>query len=106
MKTSLGISLLEVKYHTLLEYITSLTFVVYMKLNGLSIQNHPVIENLIELRVVIEKLKPMEQKLKYQIDKLIRATIINNDESMNSTNETSLICKLKIKGRLGESVKC
>ena len=70
-----------------------------MKLSGQSIQNHPVIENLIELRIVLEKLKPLEQKLKYQIDKLIRASIVKNDE-LNSTNETStsLICKLKKKG--------
>ncbi|GBC10648.1 hypothetical protein RclHR1_00980025 [Rhizophagus clarus] len=83
IKTNQGISLLEVKYHTLLEYITSLTFIIYMKLNGQSIQNHPVVDNLIELRVVLEKLKPLEQKLKYQIDKLIRATIINDDELTN-----------------------
>ncbi|PKY44918.1 hypothetical protein RhiirA4_459370 [Rhizophagus irregularis] len=92
IKTNQGISLLEIKYHTLLEYITSLTFIIYMKLNGQSIQNHPVVENLIELRVVLEKLKPLEQKLKYQIDKLIRATIINNDDDvkLSSTSGNSL----------------
>ncbi|CAG8469734.1 4567_t:CDS:2 [Rhizophagus irregularis] len=34
IKTNQGISLLEIKYHTLLEYITSLTFIIYMKLNA------------------------------------------------------------------------
>ncbi|RIA85714.1 Sas10/Utp3/C1D family-domain-containing protein [Glomus cerebriforme] len=86
IKTNQGVSLLEIKYHTLLEYITSLTFIIYMKLNGQSIQNHPVIENLIELRIVLEKLKPLEQKLKYQIDKLIRATVINDDDDVKLTN--------------------
>jgi len=92
IKTNQRISLLEIKYHTLLEYITSLTFIIYVKLNGQSIQNHPIIENLIELRIVLEKLKPLEQKLKYQIDKLIRATIIDNDNSSTSGNK--LTCKL------------
>ncbi|CAG8539452.1 5281_t:CDS:2 [Funneliformis caledonium] len=86
IKTNQGISLLEIKYHTLLEYITSLTFIIYMKLNGQSIQNHPVIENLIEQRIVIEKLKPLEQKLKYQIDKLIRATIVDNNDDIKLNN--------------------
>ena len=68
-----------------------------MKLNGQLIQNHPIIENLIELRIVLEKLKPLEQKLKYQIDKLIRATIINNDDDvkLNSISGNGLACKFK-----------
>jgi U3 small nucleolar ribonucleoprotein protein LCP5 len=81
--TSQGISLLEVKYHILLEYITSLVGIIRLKLNGLSIENHPLIDNLIRNRVTLEKMKPIEQKLKYQIDKLVRASI-TNETTVNS----------------------
>ncbi|CAJ0909311.1 13251_t:CDS:2, partial [Entrophospora sp. SA101] len=74
-KVDKGISLLDIKYHTLLQYITNLCYLVHLKLDGKSIKNHPVIINLVELRVVLEKIKPIEQKLKYQIDKLIRSTL-------------------------------
>lgn len=31
------------------------------------------VDRLIELRIVLEKMRPLELKLKYQIDKLIKA---------------------------------
>ena len=31
------------------------------------------VDRLIELRVVLEKMRPLEMKLKYQIDKLVKA---------------------------------
>ncbi|KAK3827636.1 MAG: Sas10/Utp3/C1D family-domain-containing protein [Benniella sp.] len=78
--TSKGLSFLEVKYHILLEYITNLSFVMYRKLNGQSIQDHPAIMSLIEQRTVLEKMKPVEQKLKYQIDKLVRAAVVGQQD--------------------------
>ncbi|KAF9432154.1 hypothetical protein BGZ76_011187 [Entomortierella beljakovae] len=74
--TSKGLSFLEVKYHILLEYITNLSFVMYKKLNGESIKDHPAVIALIEQRTILEKMKPVEQKLKYQIDKLVRAAVV------------------------------
>ncbi|KAL1915445.1 uncharacterized protein VTP21DRAFT_6569 [Calcarisporiella thermophila] len=84
IKTSKGISLLEVKYNLLLQYITNLAFLVLLKLDGKKIEDHPVIDSLAELRVVLEKIKPVEQKLKYQIDKLIRAATVGATETGKS----------------------
>ncbi|KAG0336298.1 hypothetical protein BG004_008116 [Podila humilis] len=81
--TSKGLSFLEVKYHILLEYITNLSFIMYRKLSGQSIQQPPsteIIHNLIQDRVILEKMKPVEQKLKYQIDKLVRAALVGQQE--------------------------
>ncbi|KAF8935898.1 hypothetical protein BGZ52_012612 [Haplosporangium bisporale] len=78
--TSKGLSFLEVKYHILLEYITNLSFIMYRKLSGESIQDHPAIHSLIEERTILEKMKPVEQKLKYQIDKLVRAAVVGQQE--------------------------
>ncbi|KAG0202544.1 hypothetical protein BGX28_004991 [Mortierella sp. GBA30] len=84
--TSKGLSFLEVKYHILLEYITNLSFVMYRKLNGQSIQDHPAVLSLVEQRTILEKMKPIEQKLKYQIDKLVRAAVVGQQEGEASTN--------------------
>ncbi|KAF8925008.1 hypothetical protein BGZ58_001226 [Dissophora ornata] len=78
--TSKGLSFLEVKYHILLEYITNLSLVMYRKLNGQSVQEHPALISLIEQRIILEKMKPVEQKLKYQIDKLVRAAVVGRQE--------------------------
>ncbi|ORX99836.1 hypothetical protein K493DRAFT_323800 [Basidiobolus meristosporus CBS 931.73] len=71
-----GVSFLDVKYHILLQYLTDIAFFIYLKLEGKSIENHAVVDDLIQLRVILEKMKPVEQKLKYQIDKLVRAATI------------------------------
>ncbi|KAF9982972.1 Dimethyladenosine transferase [Modicella reniformis] len=81
-----GLSFLEVKYHILIEYITNLSFVMYRKLNGQSIKDHPAIASLIEQRIILEKMKPIEQKLKYQIDKLIRAAVVGQQEGETQMN--------------------
>lgn len=84
--TSKGLSFLEVKYHILLEYITNLAFVMYRKLDGQSIQDHPAVVSLIEQRTILEKMKPVEQKLKYQIDKLVRAAVVGQQEGEAQSN--------------------
>ncbi|KAJ3296549.1 hypothetical protein HDU79_006385 [Rhizoclosmatium sp. JEL0117] len=74
LPTSKGVSLLEVKLHGLLSYLTNLSFFILLKLQGHSTAaGHPALDKLIELRVVLEKMKPIEAKLKYQIDKVVKA---------------------------------
>lgn len=74
LKTDLGLSFLDVKYHLLQDYLTSLTFYALLKVQGRSVEGHPVTLKLIETRTHLEKMKPIEAKLKYQMDKLVRAT--------------------------------
>jgi U3 small nucleolar ribonucleoprotein protein LCP5 len=69
---SKGISFLDVKYNVMLSYIINLSYYFMLKLNGQKIENHPVIEQLIKERTILEKMKPLELKLKYQIDKLVK----------------------------------
>jgi len=72
MPMSKGISFLELKYHLMLSYCTNITFYLLLKASGESVKDHPVIGQLVEIRTVMEKIKPLEQKLQYQIDKLIK----------------------------------
>ncbi|KAI3641670.1 hypothetical protein MIR68_000302 [Amoeboaphelidium protococcarum] len=80
LETDEGLSLLEVKNHLLMNYLLNLSFYLYMRLEGARLDQpdnkaHPVIERLVEVRLYLEKLKPLEAKLKYQIDKLVNASL-------------------------------
>ncbi|ORZ06464.1 Sas10/Utp3/C1D family-domain-containing protein [Absidia repens] len=87
LQTSKGVSFLEAKYQIMLQYILQLTFFIHAKLSGQRIKDHPVVDSLVELRVVLERMKPVEAKLKYQIDKLVRTAVMgtqaNKDTSVN-----------------------
>ncbi|KAF2273880.1 uncharacterized protein EI97DRAFT_137550 [Westerdykella ornata] len=94
-----GISLLDVKNELLLSYLQNLVFLILLKLRSRSGKSHPtsaetngtidetvangdrksesldreVIKKLAELRLYIEKgIWPLENRLKYQIDKILR----------------------------------
>lgn len=84
IKTSKGISFLEVKYQLLLQYIANLAFIIQLKLSGKQVESHPVVQSLIELRVMLEKMKPVEQKLKYQIDKVVRTAVVGDQDEANN----------------------
>ncbi|KAI7873304.1 Sas10/Utp3/C1D family-domain-containing protein [Mucor mucedo] len=80
VETSKGVSFLEVKYQVMLQYILQLAYFVHLKISGKQIENSPVIESLVELRVILDKMKPIENKLKYQIDKLVRAAVVETTQ--------------------------
>lgn len=66
-----GISFLEMKNSLLLRYISNLTFVMLKKCHGKKIEGDASIERLVKLRTVMEKVRPIDQKLRYQVDKLL-----------------------------------
>ncbi|KAL2629616.1 hypothetical protein R1flu_014302 [Riccia fluitans] len=68
-----GISYLEVKNLLLLSYCQSIIFYLMLKAEGRSVKDHPVIARLVELRLYLEKIRPIDKKLQYQIDKLLKA---------------------------------
>ncbi|EKD17792.1 putative U3 small nucleolar ribonucleoprotein Lcp5 [Drepanopeziza brunnea f. sp. 'multigermtubi' MB_m1] len=79
-----GISLLDVKNELFLSYLQNLAFLILLKLrnrrsgsddddDGEYLSNS-VTKKLVELQVYLEKgVRPLESKLKYQIDKVLRA---------------------------------
>lgn len=82
---SAGLSLLEMKNHVMLTYLLDLTHIAWRKVSGESIQGDPSIWRLVQARTVLERIRPIEQKLKYQIDKLVRtATLgtVNADDPL------------------------
>jgi len=77
-----GISLLDVKNELFLSYLQNLVFLIILKLrhrkNGNATDEDglgkAVVKKLVELQVYLEKgVRPLEARLKYQIDKVLRA---------------------------------
>lgn len=74
--TSDGMSYLEAKHLLLLNYCQSLVYYLLRKAKGLPIQGHPLVHSLLETRLFLEKIRPIDKKLQYQIKKL--ATLTGN----------------------------
>lgn len=66
-----GLTLLDAKNQLLLTYLSYLAYYVLLKTHGLPINNHPVIERLIEVKLLIQKLQPLERAVKPEIDRLV-----------------------------------
>uniref|UniRef100_A0A182VI35 Sas10 C-terminal domain-containing protein n=1 Tax=Anopheles merus TaxID=30066 RepID=A0A182VI35_ANOME len=75
LSTEYGLNFLEIKYHMLLNYLINLTYVVLRKCSGHRIEKDPSIDRLIEIRTVLEKIRPIDYKLRYQIDKLVKTAV-------------------------------
>lgn len=72
-----GISLLSLKNSVLLSYIHNVTLLALCRLEGRSLEHDAqvrktLLERLIRERVILEKIKPLEARLKYQVDKLVK----------------------------------
>ncbi|GAB1602046.1 neuroguidin-like [Argonauta hians] len=74
-----GIGFLTVKCNILLNYITDLSMVLLEKAEGNSLEKNEAIQRLVENRVVWEKILPIDNKLKYQIDKVVQSAVTGKD---------------------------
>ncbi|KAF2268579.1 hypothetical protein CC78DRAFT_530022 [Lojkania enalia] len=91
-----GISLLDVKNGLFLSYVQNIVFLILLKLrsraeshdendDAIDIQEE-VVRKLVELRIYVERgVRPLETRLKYQIDKIIRAA----DDAARKTRQQS-----------------
>lgn len=96
--TEKGLSLLEVKDQLLLMYLMDLSHLILDKASGGSLQGHAAVLRLVEMRTVLEKLRPLDQKLKYQIDKLVKTAVTGslseNDPLRFKPNPSNMKSKL------------
>eukprot|EP00466_Bigelowiella_natans_P011084 jgi/Bigna1/83179/fgenesh1_pg.103_\ len=63
--TNDGISLLEAKYQVMLSYCIRICFYLLMKLTGKSINKSKLPEQQAHLRTLLDKLRPIDKKIKY-----------------------------------------
>ncbi|XP_053119626.1 neuroguidin [Hemicordylus capensis] len=96
--TEKGLSFLEVKDQLLLQYLQDLSHLILEKTSGRSLADHPALLRLVETRTVLEKMRPIDQKLKYQVDKLVKTAMTGalgeNDPLRFKPNPHNLMSKL------------
>eukprot|EP00746_Dinoflagellata_sp_MGD_P162826 gnl/MRDRNA2_/MRDRNA2_90553_c0_seq1.p1 gnl/MRDRNA2_/MRDRNA2_90553_c0~~gnl/MRDRNA2_/MRDRNA2_90553_c0_seq1.p1 ORF type:complete len:421 (+),score=117.66 gnl/MRDRNA2_/MRDRNA2_90553_c0_seq1:74-1336(+) len=66
-----GMPLMKVKLQLLISYLTNLSYYILLKTQGVAVSDHPVIPQLVWLRTLQEKIRPLEQRLQYQMQKLL-----------------------------------
>ncbi|CDJ33368.1 uncharacterized protein EMH_0015780 [Eimeria mitis] len=69
--TKEGVSLLDAKNQLLLSYLSYLSYYIVLKAHGVPVASHPVVERLIESRLLLQKLRPIEAALKPQLERLL-----------------------------------
>ena len=57
------VSYLEMKYNLLTSYCTFFAFYLLLKVDGKSVDNHPVIHKLTHIKTLFEQLQPLDEKL-------------------------------------------
>ncbi|THG07275.1 hypothetical protein TEA_001865 [Camellia sinensis var. sinensis] len=99
--TADGISYLEAKHLLLLNYCQSLVYYLLLKAKGLSIEGHPVVRSLVEIRLFLEKVRPIDKKLQYQIQKLTKVTagavdkVGSSEKKEDATQKTEDLLKYR-----------
>jgi len=83
-----GNCFLAFRNNLLLDYLIQLVEYTLLKVDGESIQDHQVINNLLKLRTYIKKTDPVYQKMKYHIEKMI-----SDAESGKLTKNDPLVLK-------------
>ena len=89
---------LKVKQQLLLAYCQNLVFYLSLKARGESVKSHPVMQQLLELRYAMEKMRPIDGKLHYQVDRLIKLSSLDEKEAALSAlrpNPMALVPKDK-----------
>ena len=98
LDTAEGMSFLELKNHLMLTYLTNLSYIMLKKCSGKSIAGDDALERLVTVRTIMEKLRPIESKLKYQINKAVKTADqgeVNADDPMHfKANPALLVSKL------------
>ncbi|XP_069554024.1 neuroguidin [Brachyistius frenatus] len=96
--TSKGLSFLDLRYHLLLFYLQDLTHLISIKTQGGKIKESDALNRVVTIRTVLEKMRPLDHKLKYQIDKLVRTAVTGslaqNDPLQLRPNPDNLLSKL------------
>ncbi|XP_057679776.1 neuroguidin [Corythoichthys intestinalis] len=96
--TTKGLSFLDLRYHLLLFYLQDLTHLITIKTEGGKIKESEALIRIVTVRTILEKMRPLDHKLKYQIDKLLRTAVTGslaeNDPLQLRPNPENLISKL------------
>ncbi|OQR91305.1 neuroguidin, partial [Thraustotheca clavata] len=87
LATDGGMGFLQIKNHALMQYSQLSMFFSLLKLEEPEkVKNHPVFKELVRYRTILERIRPLDRKLKYQVDKLLKIAVSNTtglDETLS-----------------------
>jgi U3 small nucleolar ribonucleoprotein protein LCP5 len=118
-----GISLLSLKPHLMLSYLTSLTLLSASRALGASVFTREppselfsdsrrgsrgdgagdLVDSMVEGRIVLEKIKPLESRMRYQIEKLVRLAQeapSKSDDVTDGTDKSAVVSIFLLNRRL------
>ena len=79
-------------------YLMNLTYVMLQKTEGRPVSGCPAVDRLVEIRTVLERVRPIDQKLQYQVDKLVKTAatgvVAENDPLHFKPNPANLRSKV------------
>jgi len=98
-----GLELISLKNECMAFYLCDLLGVVGCQLSGVSIAESALVKRLIEQRIVLERLRPLEDKLEYKIDKLLKMATNKLDSNDPLKSKPNFESNLDIDSEEGES---
>ncbi|ORM39483.1 Neuroguidin [Babesia sp. Xinjiang] len=69
--TKEGMEYLDIRNELMLMYVTYLSYYLLLKTHGMPVEKHPVITRLLEIRIMLDKARPIESRLQFEINKLL-----------------------------------
>lgn len=81
---------MDMKVQLMLSYIIGLVYYILLKSRGVPVRDHPLPLRLMWLRTLLEKLKPIDQRLQYQMNKLLQAAEAQALESSGGNDPHAL----------------
>ena len=105
MSTKEGISYLETKHLLMLTYCTNIVFYLLLKAEGAEVKDHPVLDRLVQLRLFMEKMRPIDKRLNYQVEKLLTSAITENGNGQSKETLNYRPQPTALVSKLGEDVE-
>lgn len=88
-----GLSFFNSRNSLMLNYALNVVFFLLLKSQGKQTEGHPVISHLIKLKLLLEKVVPLESKLTPQTDRLVKAA--NQQQVTDYHNQQSFKANLE-----------
>ncbi|KAK1410876.1 hypothetical protein QVD17_37417 [Tagetes erecta] len=87
-----GVQYMEVKKQLLLSYSQAITFYLLLKSEGHPVRDHPVLGRLVEIKNLLDKMKPLDENLSFDVDDFLKnhATTKKEDSPMETAAVDSI----------------